>query len=317
MTHIALVTHGITDPAFRDDDLPLLVDGFAAAGLDARLVLWTDPSVRWQDFDLVLVRSPWDYPWNTTEFLDWLRHVASVSRVLNAPDLIRWNFDKVYLRDIAAVSDVPIVPTAFCTTIDEVAAACAALDSARIVIKPSVSAGSQNTGLFDAGDTAALDLAAHILDIGKVVMVQPAIEGVQERGEHALLYFNGRFSHAISKGPLLAVGGGLMGGRYVETIAAVDAPPAERAVCDALIAAIRTVLTERGLPESDAVPLWARIDVVDDPQHGPLVLEAELFEPSLFVAFDPDAVGNVVAAVRERLAEPHANNREVQRNTAG
>jgi hypothetical protein len=302
MTNIALVSHGLTDPAFTDSDLPFLVDGLESAGFPTRIVLWTDPSVRWEEFGLVLIRSPWDYPERADEFLDWLDRVASVAPILNAPGLIRWNIDKSYLRDIAAISDVPLVPTTFCTRIAEVQAAQDGMEAARLVIKPSVSAGSQNTGLFDVGDPAALSLAAHILDIGKTVMVQPAIEGVQERGEHALLYFNGRFSHAISKGPLLAVGGGLLGGSYVEQIASVTVSPRERAVGDALIAAIRTVLVDRGLPEADAVPLCARIDVVDDPAHGPLVLEAELFEPSLFIDTAPDAVGNFVTAVRERVA---------------
>ncbi|SFO00830.1 ATP-grasp domain-containing protein [Mycetocola miduiensis] len=301
MTKIALVSHGLTDPALIDDDLPLLVDALAAAGLPARVVLWTDRAVAWEDFDLVIIRSPWDYPADAAAFLDWLERVASVSQVLNAPDLIRWNIDKVYLRDIAAVSNVPLVPTTFCTTIDEVAAAVAALNSDRLVIKPSVSAGSQNTGLFDAGDPAALSLAEHILAIGKTVMVQPAIDGVQERGEHALLFFNGRFSHAISKGPLLAVGGGLRGGVYVEEIARVDPGPIELGVGTALIDAVAEVLTGRGLTASDALPLYARIDVVDDPGRGPLVLEAELFEPSLFLGSHPDAVANFVAAVRQRI----------------
>lgn len=303
MTNVALVSHGITDPAYVDHDLPLLIDALGSAGFPARVVLWTDPSIDWEDFDLVIIRSPWDYPSSAAEFLDWLGRVASVSRVLNAPDLIRWNIDKVYLRDILAVSDVPIVPTTFCTTIDQVATACAALDSARVVIKPSVSAGSQNTGLFEAEDPAALVLAEHILAIGKTVMVQPAIDGVQVRGEHALLYFNGRFSHAISKGPLLAVGGGLLGGVYVEEIASVDPGKTELAVGDALIAAVTTVLTHRGLHVSEALPLYARIDIVDDPALGPLVLEAELFEPSLFLGSHPDAVGNFVDAVRHRITE--------------
>jgi hypothetical protein len=227
--------------------------------------------------------------------------VASVVPVVNAPALIRWNIDKTYLREIRAVSDVPLVPTTFCTTLDEVETARSRLASERIVVKPSVSAGSQNTGLFDITDPAALRLAEHILSIGKTVMVQPAIDGVQERGEHALLYFNGRFSHAISKGPLLAVGGGLLGGTYVETIESIDPDPRERAVGDALIAAARTALLARGLSESDALPLYARIDIVNDPVSGPLVLEAELFEPSLFLNTSPDAVGAFVTAVRERL----------------
>ncbi|MET4637003.1 hypothetical protein [Mycetocola sp. 2940] len=301
MTQIALVSHGLTDPALRDDDLPLLRNALTAAGLPTRVVLWTDPSVLWEDFGLVIIRSPWDYPEQAAAFLDWLDRVASVVPVVNAPALIRWNIDKTYLRDIRAVSDVPLVPTTFCLTLDEVETARAQLGSARIVIKPSVSAGSQNTGLFDIGDPAARTLAEHILALGKTVMVQPAIDGVQERGEHALLYFNGRFSHAVSKGPLLAVGGGLLGGTYVETIEPVDPDLRERAVGDALIAAARTVLLRRGLSESDSLPLYARIDVVNDPVAGPLVLEAELFEPSLFLDSAQDAVGNFVSAVQERL----------------
>jgi hypothetical protein len=301
LSRIALVSHGLTDPAFSDDDLPFLVDGFANAGVDARVVLWTDPSANWRDFDLVIIRSPWDYPARAAEFLTWLDRVASVVPVLNTPAVIRWNIDKVYLRDIAAVSDVPLVPTIFCTTIEEVHAAVSGLGSARLVVKPSVSAGSQNTGLFDSGDAAATELAAHILDIGKTVMVQPAIEGVQERGEHALLYFDGRFSHAISKGPLLAVGGGLLGGAYAETIESIDAHPAERAIGDALISAATRVLVRHGLSDSDALPLYARIDIVHDPELGPLVLEAELFEPSLFIGWDPSAGARFVAAVLQRL----------------
>jgi hypothetical protein len=124
---------------------------------------------------------------------------------------------------------------------------------------------------------------------------------VQERGERALIYFDGRFSHAISKGPLLAVGGGLRGGSYVERIAAVTPTDDERAVGDQLIGAVRTVLLARGLSEFDALPLYARVDVVDDPSTGPLVLEAELFEPSLFIDSDPDAVRRFVDAVSRRI----------------
>jgi hypothetical protein len=302
MTHVALVSHGISDSAYVDDDLPLLVEGLTAVGLPARVMLWTDTSVDWATFGLVIIRSPWDYPDRAPEFLAWLDRVASVVPVLNTPSLIRWNIDKTYLREIAAVSDVPLVPTTFCTDMSEVDGAFRALDASFVIVKPSVSAGTRDTGLFTAGDQAARELARHILDIGKTVMVQPAIEGVQEHGEHALLYFNGRFSHAISKGPLLAVGGGLLGGTYVETIQSIDPTPVEHAIGDALIGAARAVLSRRGLSESDALPLYARIDIVDDPVHGPLVLEAELFEPSLFLGSSPDAVGNFVRAVEERLA---------------
>lgn len=303
MSRIALVTSSLGGP-YVDTDLPFLVNGLTASGFLPRVAVWNDREVDWSGFDLVLIRSPWDYTENPPAFLDWLDRVAAVTHVLNAPGLIRWNIDKVYLRDLAAAAaDLPIVPTAFCTTMDEVRRAVAAHKAKRVVIKPSVSAGSQDTGLFEPGDGGALALAEHILAIGKTAMVQPAIASVQDRGERALLFFDGRFSHAVSKGPLLAVGGGLRGGSYVEDIASVTAAPAERAVGERLIAVAQKLLLARGLPAFDALPLYARIDVVDDGEAGPLVLEAELFEPSLFIDSDPDAVGRFVDAVSRRSVD--------------
>ena len=78
-----------------------------------------------------------------------------------------------------------------------------------MVVKPTVSAGSKNTGLFRRGDPAARALADEILGLGKTVMVQPAIASVAAVGETAMLYFDGQFSHSVTKGPLLAEGGGL------------------------------------------------------------------------------------------------------------
>jgi hypothetical protein len=299
--HIALVTNALPTP-YEDTDLPFLIAGLTASGFSPRIVVWGDPNVVWADFELVITRSPWDYPDAPEAFLDWLARVEVTTNVLNAPELIRWNIDKAYLRDLAAVSDVPLVPTTFCSTVDEVRAALAGLNVDRVVVKPSVSAGSQNTGLFDRSDGAALRLAEHILAIGKIVMVQPAIPSVQERGERALVYFNGHFSHAISKGPLLAVGGGLRGGEYVEEIASVTPTSSERQVGDQLIDGVQRVLRSRGLGEFDALPLYARIDVVHDDVAGPLVLEAELFEPSLFIDTETDAVGHFVAAVSDRIS---------------
>lgn len=297
---IALVTNALPAP-YVDTDLPFLKTGLTASGFIPKIVIWNDPDVDWAVFELIVIRSPWDYPDSPAEFLAWLDRVDTLAPVLNAPSLIRWNIDKVHLRELGAISDVPIVPTTFCLTSAEVLAAVTGLGRGQVVIKPSVSAGSQNTGLFESDDPAAFTLAEQILALGKTVMVQPAIPTVQERGERALLYFDGVFSHAISKGPLLAVGGGLRGGSYVEEIQPVTPTPQERSVGDQLIDAVRTVLLARGLSEFEALPLYARVDIVDDPTMGPLVLEAELFEPSLFIDTDPDAVGRFVEAVSRRM----------------
>jgi O-ureido-D-serine cyclo-ligase len=77
-----------------DDDLPPLLDALRARGHVAEAVAWDDPTVSWSRFDLVLLRSTWNYTECPVEFLAWCERVAGSTRLLNPPDLVRWNTDK-------------------------------------------------------------------------------------------------------------------------------------------------------------------------------------------------------------------------------
>ena len=66
------------------------------------------PEARLDD-ELVVLRSTWDYTDRPAEFLAW---VAGLPRVLNPAEVVAWNTDKMYLRDLAEAG-VPTVPTAF------------------------------------------------------------------------------------------------------------------------------------------------------------------------------------------------------------
>ncbi len=277
-----------------DEDLPILVEALAAEA-----PRWSDPSVDWAGFDLILMRCPWDYSERLGEFLGWLERASAAAPVLNCPDLIRWNLDKAYLGELAG-SGVPVVPTALCDMEETARAAIALAGSEEVVIKPTVSAGSRNTGRFQADDPAAAALAAQILGLGKRVMVQPCIPSVAADGERALIYFDGEFSHAIRKGPILELGGGLKGGRYIEEISAASATQAEIAVADAAAAAVSALAAHHGWACADATPLYARYDIVATPE-GPQLLEAELFEPSYFLATDAGSVERFCAALLRRL----------------
>ena len=78
-----------------DPDLPLVHAAAARRGLAVENVLWDDPAVAWDAFDLVVVRSCWDYTTRREEFLDW---AASVPRLANPVEVLRWNTDNTYLR---------------------------------------------------------------------------------------------------------------------------------------------------------------------------------------------------------------------------
>ncbi|WP_307802215.1 PGPGW domain-containing protein [Cellulomonas dongxiuzhuiae] len=279
-----------------DHDTAPLVAALRAQGIDAGAAVWHDAGVDWAAYDLLVLRSPWDYPERLAEFLAWLDRAESVTRVLNPPALVRWNLDKRYLAQLADLG-VGVVPTAYRTSLDDVRAdLAAAAPGARVVLKPAVSAGARDTGLFGADDPGALDLAARILDGGRVVMVQPEVPELSAGREKALYVVDGRLTHAISKGALLAPGGGFLGGVYAEHPVPVDVTADEAAFAQRVVAAV-------GEATGLGVPLYARVDTVDSADHGLVLLEAELFEPALNLHVAPEATGALVAAVRARLVD--------------
>lgn len=238
----------------------------------------------------MVVRSPWDYTRRHAEFLEWAERVAALTALANPPAVIRWSTDKRYMADLRAAG-VPAVPTSF-------AAPGETMDwpqADEVVVKPTVSAGSLDTERHTATQRARAE--AHVARLhaaGRVVMAQPYLSAVEgERGETALVFLDGAFSHALRKGPMLVPGLSVVGGLYVEEdIRAAEATAAERSVAEAAIAAI---------PGAGGPLLYARVNLVPDDDGRPVVLELELVEPSLFLAFSPGAAERAAAAVAARL----------------
>jgi hypothetical protein len=75
----------------------------------------------------------------------------------------------------------------------------------------------------------------------------------------------------------------------------VEATPAQREIAQSVFDAVGDLVPDA------APPLYARIDLVEDGDGRPVLLELELAEPSLFLPQAPDAVGRFVRAVRAQL----------------
>ncbi|HQF96503.1 MAG TPA: hypothetical protein PLS46_20215, partial [Microthrixaceae bacterium] len=104
---VALVT--CRDMPKPDLDEPVLLEALAAVGVEARRTAW-DADVDWSSFDLVVLRTPWDYVDRFDDFAAWMAQAAAVTTVLNPPTMVTWNLHKRYLFDLEAAA-VPIVPT--------------------------------------------------------------------------------------------------------------------------------------------------------------------------------------------------------------
>ncbi|WIY82703.1 hypothetical protein [Propionimicrobium sp. PCR01-08-3] len=298
---IALVT---TDAEFLGDeerDIEALVSALKTRRFEVETPIWYDQQVDWSGFDLAVMRSPWDYPGRYAEFMHWLDQVTQQVRVLNPPELIKWDMDKRYLQDLANAG-VPCAPFEFCTRPAQVGEAIANCKAASVIVKPTVSVASANTGWFASDDPSALTLARQIFALGKTVMVQPAIEHVTRHGENALIYFNGEFAASFHKGPILTFGGGYIGGHYIEDISRGHPTAAEIAVGDQVMAAIQTIGRGRGFSSDAQTPLYARIDVAMAAGTQPQILEVEAFEPAYFADIIPEVAEIFAQAVIDRLA---------------
>lgn len=270
-----------------DEDGDALVAALADRGVAARWQVWNDPAASWAD-DLVVVRSTWDYTSDRDGFVAWAR---SMPRLANPAEVIAWNSDKTYLRDLAEAG-VPVVSTTFFAPGETARLPLAG----EFVVKPSVGAGSMGAGRFaaDAADAARAHVTS-LHDAGRTVLVQPYVTDVDTVGETALVYLDGVFSHAIGKGAMLPAGMVHPADGYrlyvEERIEAREASAAELAVGDQVMRLLRAWF--------GADLLYARVDLLPAPA-GPLLIELELTEPSLFLSYDAKAADRLAEAIAVR-----------------
>ncbi|MCL3818756.1 ATP-grasp domain-containing protein [Aeromicrobium wangtongii] len=280
---LAFVTSSTYRP--HDPDLPLLVAAAAERGTVGEIVVWDDPSVDWASYDAVVVRSCWDYIARREEFLAW---AATVPHLHNSHEILTWNTDKVYLRQLQDAG-VPIIETRW-----DVAPGDDIGDHDEWVVKPTISAGSKDTARWSTPEEVWTH-SAELVAAGRTSMTQAYISSVDEEGETAMLYLGGEFSHAIRKGPLLLRGEGVRQDRDSrEEITPRTPTAAQRAVSDHVL---ETTVSLLGL---DAAPLYARVDLVTAADGAPILIELELTEPSLFLPQSDGGAGRLVDAALAR-----------------
>ena len=273
-----------------DEDSSVLLAACSAAGLDAEWLVWDDAAVDWSSYDLVVIRSTWDYVPRRDDFAAW---AASVPRLANPAAVVDWNTEKTYLRDLAEAG-VPTVPTRWLEPGDEVPGDVTG--GGEVVVKPAVSAGAKDTARYGPADgERAAAHAARLLADGRRVMVQPYLAAVDEVGETAVMHVGGAYSHAIRKSALLRAGD-------LDTVAGLYRP---EEIDARQPSAAELELAERALAQVPGGPerlLYARVDLLPGPDGAPVVIELELTEPSLFLTAVPAAADRFAAAIRAAVA---------------
>ncbi len=270
-------------------DAELSFAPMAELGWDVEMVPWQS-GVDWNDYELVYICTPWDYQNDVAGFLAVLAAVeGSSARLVNGLDLVRWNLEKTYLRDLER-RGADIVPSRFFDSFDarRVEACFDAYATGTIVVKPVVGANSDNIFVL------ARPLPAGVVDeLGRVFanrpfFVQPFIDSVRSEGEYSLFFFGGEYSHAILKKP--KPGDFRTQEEHGADILSVDAPAA-------LVETARRVL---GVVNPR--PVYVRADFVRDEAERFLLMELELIEPALYFRTDPRSARRFASALTNAAA---------------
>jgi hypothetical protein len=286
MKSVALITCAVLPEP--DPDQELLLAALRAAGMTAELLAWDAPQRDPAEFDLLVLRSCWNYYRDAAAFVRWIDAAAAATRLYNPASVVHWNLHKRYLVALQE-SGVPVVPTLWFARGDEAALAAPLGERGwdDIVIKPAISAASFRTRRFGAGQLREADaFLASLLTRGDA-MVQPYLSSVEDPGERALIWIDGELTHAVTKHPRFAGG--------EERVSAAQPVSGEE-----------QELARRALACVPHPLLYARIDVVRDSLGEICVAELELMEPSLFLLQHPPAVERFVAAIANRARRPRS-----------
>jgi len=275
----------------------LLIEPLNQAGWSSETISWRAKNINWNDYQLVMVRSPWDYQLDCDAFVNVLQDIDDSSAHLDNPlTIMKWNINKHYLKELAT-KGIEIVPTLWCDNITatDIPAFFSSNNSIgdhidnnsqEIVIKPCISAG--------AFDTYRLTLAQAVKQQSELLttfkqrefMVQPFVHAIISEGEFSLFYFDDEFSHAILKTP--QNNDYRVQEEFGSLIIKVEPEVLLKQQAEKVLSVIDTSL------------LYARLDFVRT-ATGFALMEAELIEPSLYFNFDKDSPQRFVNAVERRM----------------
>lgn len=252
----------------------MLYEPLAELGWRVHPISWREKSVDWNDYEIVVIRSTWDYQDEPELFMDVLEKIESSAASLQNPlELVKWNIDKKYLLDLEK-NGIQIVPSIFAEQFDQKLCMDAFLKFGcrEIVMKPTISANADDTFRFDekSADIKVLESCFQ----NREFLIQPFMEDIVLEGEYSLFFFGGDYSHTILKTPkdddfrVQEEHGG-----FLQLV--VPEP-------SLLHLAQKTMAT---LVPS---PLYGRIDFVRS-KNTFLVMELELIEPSLYFNMDENS----------------------------
>lgn len=268
-----------------DDEDNKLLAFLSQKSVVAEPVIWNDPEIRWQEYDLVVIKSTWDYHEHIVAFREWLYSLAKLGvQVLNPVSTLIWNSDKHYLGEIQQ-SGLPVISSFYLEqhSVADLTTCFAQFKTKKLIVKPCVSGGSKHTYAFTPAEATNISEIVTPLLREEAFVVQPFIDEIETEGELSFVFLGGNYSHCIVKRPKV----GDFRVQYYFGGSVQSCQPA-------------TPLTEAAakyVKQYASGCLYARVDgiVVKDRF---LLMELELIEPFLFLSTCENGYNNYYNALK-------------------
>ena len=266
----------------------LLKSSLEAQGLKVNVTFWDNPSYEWQKTKSVLFRTVWDYFERFDEFWEWLEQVKTKTKLINSYELIKWNIDKHYLKDLKN-NDIQVVPTYFADRENNISLQEIANlnDWKHIVIKPAISASAFNTYKITNDEIEQKEQLFHELLQTHDMLVQPFFPTISELGEASLMVFGGEFTHAILK--KAKAGDFRVQDDFGGTVH--DYNPTQEEI----------KFAEKVFQSCTSLPIYGRVDIVWDSNKHIYLSELEIIEPELWIRNRPESANKIAEAVNKIL----------------
>jgi len=277
------------EPPFTPDD-QIAVNALRKIGYEVKPVVWNSPIDSLQEFDLLIVRSPWDYmdnDENKSLFMQWINALEEAGlRVANPAHFMRWLLDKHYLKHLSE-EGIAVIPTQYYEKGSSLNLLKHFEKQGQLIVKPCVSAAG--IGLYHIKTAAdAIQYQAEISARMQTCsyMLQDFIQEITSHGEWSLIFMGGKYSHALHKkpGPNSILVHAEKGGSI-----SFSCQPKQNMIDFAETIYQKVFFAFKKAMQIECDPhsvLYLRLDIIET-NRGPVLIECEGVEPELFFRAKP------------------------------
>ena len=279
-----LTINDLSDFECYDDKL---ISPMNQNGWECEFIPWDQSNINWNNFDLAIIRSTWDYQDRIQEFLDVLENINLSNCILeNSLELVKWNIDKSYLKELSK-KKIQIVPSLFYESYSKkiLSDSFSFFSTNKLIIKPAISANADDTFIIDTENSEKISTMLENTFTNRKFIIQPFIENIMLEGEYSLIFFENTHSHTLVKKPKR--GDFRVQEEHGGILTPVEKPDIK------MVNEAKKILNS--LPYKS---LYSRIDFVKRENHF-LLMEVELIEPSLYFNLNPNAAKKFASIINK------------------